>query len=139
CDRVLVRFVWPARRHVLVGLEAEQVRGGGDYPLAGALPDLLGGVRGAPAAVLEAALAILVGTAEALHDPVEGQELHYRQPSHLVAPLGGRYGTRPYSTTEISRPSTDPDSRGRAGRPAARRATRPPARTSRICSNSATS
>src|SRR5689334_3039057 len=85
-DRVLVGFVWPVRGHVLVGLAAEQIRRGRAHPLARAPPDLLTRVRGAPAAVLKAALAILVRTAETLHDPIEGQELNHRQPSHRVAP-----------------------------------------------------
>src|SRR5438477_3888171 len=100
-DRILFWLVWPVRPHVLVGLASEQVRGGRADPLAGSLPDLLGRVRRAPAAVLEAAVAILVGTAEALHDPVEGQELDYPQPSHLVAPLVGRVKLRELDGTVL--------------------------------------
>jgi hypothetical protein len=67
----IVRLVGPEREEVFVGPSPEEQRAALRHPLAHLPPhDLVGaGVR--PAAVLEPAAVVLVGTARGLHHPVE--------------------------------------------------------------------
>ena len=67
---------------MLVGLPAEEIGRGLPDALPGAPREYLVAVRATPTAMVEPALAVLVGSAQALHDAIERDELDYGQLPH---------------------------------------------------------
>jgi hypothetical protein len=62
--------------------------------------------RRRPAAVLEAALAVLVRRSQSLHDPVEGHEFDDDELSHLNRPLPSRTILPPVPAVSSLRPAS---------------------------------
>ncbi len=90
--------------HVLVRLAAEEVGRGLADPLPGLPRQHLVAVGGAPTAVDEPALAVLVGPAQALHDAIERDELDHSQfprrpSSRNVSETESSYSTAPRTSS----------------------------------------
>ena len=81
---MVVGLMGPEGRHLFVRPSSEKERRGvGGVVLGDSLVNG-SGVGGTPAAVDETAVGVLLGGAEALHPPVDGQELDDNQGAHDV-------------------------------------------------------